>query len=142
MRRFLTGLLSVVIGALSFPAIAAEGLIAADEAYAAAKRGELLIIDVRTPVEWRETGIPEGAKTAEFGASAFVGAVIEAVASDKSRPIAVICRSGNRSTKAADALKANGFSQVLNIREGMSGSSAGPGWLKRGLPISPCPYCR
>ena len=67
MRKFLSGLLSVLIGLLSIPAGAADGLIAADEAYAAAGRGELLIIDVRTPAEWRETGIPEGAKTAEFG---------------------------------------------------------------------------
>jgi hypothetical protein len=89
MRNILSGLLSLVIGALSFPASAAEGQIAADEAYAAAKRGELLIIDVRTPGEWRDTGIPEGAKTADvtspLGLMAFVDAVTEA-AQRRTRP--------------------------------------------------------
>ena len=32
-------------------------------------------------------------------------------------------------------LQANGFTRVFHVREGMAGSSAGPGWLKRGLPI-------
>ena len=145
MRKILSSLLSLVIGALSFHATAADGLITADEAYAATKRGELLIIDVRTPGEWRDTGIPEGAKTADvtspLGLMAFVGAVTEAVASDKARPIAVICRSGNRSTRAKNALEANGFTHVLNIREGMSGSGTGPGWLGRGLPVSVCRTC-
>ncbi|MEI7606066.1 MAG: rhodanese-like domain-containing protein [Rhodospirillaceae bacterium] len=145
MRKILSGLLTLVVGAFSFHATAADGLIAADEAYAAAKRGELLIIDVRTPSEWRDTGIPEGAKTADFnsplGLKAFIDAVTEAVASDKARPIAVICRSGNRSTRAKIALEANGFTHVLNIREGMSGSGAGPGWLGRSLPVAPCRTC-
>ncbi|MEI8397224.1 MAG: rhodanese-like domain-containing protein [Rhodospirillaceae bacterium] len=142
MRKILCRLLAVVVGAFSLPVSAADGRIAADEAYAAAGRGELLIIDVRTPAEWRDTGIPAGSKTAEFGSPAFVGAVADAVLSDKSHPIALICRSGNRSTKAKQALEASGFTHVLNISEGMAGSSAGPGWLKRALPISPCPDCR
>ena len=137
MKRFLTGLLSLVIGVLASPAGAADGLIAADEAFAAAQRGKLLIIDVRTPAEWRESGIPQGAKTAEFGAPDFIARVMDAVGPDKARPVAVICRSGNRSTRAKDALAAAGFTNVLNIKEGMSGGGAGAGWLKRGLPTSP-----
>ena len=59
MRKILSSLLSLVIGAFSFQVTAAEGQIAADEAYTMVKRGELLIIDVRTSGEWRDTGIPE-----------------------------------------------------------------------------------
>lgn len=135
MKRLISCLLSALISAFSLSATATDGQLAADEAYAAAERGEILIIDVRTPAEWRETGIPKGAKAVEFGASNFLDRMVEAVASDRSRPVALICRSGNRSTRAVDTLRTNGFSHVLNIREGMSGGSFGPGWLKRGLPI-------
>lgn len=142
MRKILSSLLSLVIGAFSFQVTAAEGQIAADEAYTMVKRGELLIIDVRTSGEWADTGIPESAKTAEYGSPTFIAAVTEAVSSDRTRPIAVICRSGNRSARARSTLVANGFTHVLDIREGMSGSSFGPGWIKRGLPTSPCLNCQ
>ncbi len=141
MKRLISGLLASLMCAFSVTATATEGQIGADEAYAAFERGELLIIDVRTSAEWRETGIPKGAKTVEFAPVAFQGKVLEIVAANKSQPIALICRSGNRSTKARDALTGSGFTNVLNIKEGMSGSSFGPGWLNRGLPISSCANC-
>jgi rhodanese-related sulfurtransferase len=137
--------MSVLMGIISLPAGATDGVIAADEAYAAAKRGELIIIDVRTSAEWQQTGIPDGAKTADVttpdGLEAFVAAVARAVAGDREARIAVICRSGNRSTKAQAALRNSGFTNVLNIKEGMAGSAAGPGWLGRGLPVSVCRNC-
>jgi hypothetical protein len=27
---------------------------------------------------------------------------------------------------------------VYNVKEGMAGSGAGPGWIKHGLPLEPC----
>ncbi|MEI6558735.1 MAG: rhodanese-like domain-containing protein [Rhodospirillaceae bacterium] len=145
-RRFL-GLISLIIGALSLSAAtAADGLIAADDALAAARRGDLLIIDVRTPAEWRQTGIAEPAKTADFsgpgGIAAFVAQVAAITGGDLARPIAVICRSGNRSARAAAALRANGFTAVSDIGEGMAGGSHGPGWLARSLPVTTCPTCQ
>ena len=38
-------------------------------------------------------------------------------------------------------LKAQGYTQVYNVREGMAGSNAGPGWLARKLPVEPCSTC-
>jgi hypothetical protein len=32
-------------------------------------------------------------------------------------------------------LKKAGFTQILDVPEGMQGSGAGPGWLSRGLPF-------
>jgi rhodanese-related sulfurtransferase len=49
--------------------------------------------------------------------------------------VALICARGNRSIRAQQALRDAGFKRVLNIREGMLGSSYGRGWLKRGLPL-------
>ena len=137
--------IGLVMGLISVPSMAADGVIRADEAFAAARRGEVLIIDVRTPAEWRQTGIPEGAKAADVssaaGIEAFAVAVTRVVGGDLGKPVALICRSGNRSTQAAETLRAHGFSNVLNIKEGMSGSGDGPGWLRRGLPVVACPDC-
>ena len=39
------------------------------------------------------------------------------------------------------ALQEMGFSRVYNVKEGMSGSGAGPGWVRRGLPVDSCQTC-
>ena len=63
----------------------------------------------------------------------------KAVGGDKTRPIALNCAAGVRSARAARILAAYGFKNIQNVSEGMLGRpDAGPGWLKRGLPVSPC----
>ena len=115
------------------------GLIAADAAYRQAQRQALTIFDVRSPGEWRQTGVPAGARRVTIhdpgGLAGFVAAMMTAVDGDLDRPLAVICARGNRSTRAQKALRAAGFKNVGNIREGMLGSTFGPGWLGRGLPV-------
>ncbi len=111
---------------------------------AEAARGDRLIIDVRTPAEWRRTGIPAGAATADWhqpgGPDAFIREVL-AKAGGRERPVAVICASGWRSAHARAALQAAGFTDVSDVPEGMMGGRHGPGWLARGLPRTPCPDC-
>jgi rhodanese-related sulfurtransferase len=38
-------------------------------------------------------------------------------------------------------LQEMGFSRVYNVKEGMAGSGAGPGWVRRGLPVERCQTC-
>jgi hypothetical protein len=38
-------------------------------------------------------------------------------------------------------LRAAGFTQIYNIKEGMVGSAAGPGWIRQGLPVEACVRC-
>lgn len=60
-------------------------------------------------------------------------------------PVILICRSGKRSLDAAEALLADGFTQVFNVLEGFEGelddhhhrSTAG-GWRHHGLPWEQC----
>lgn len=115
------------------------------EARAQAKAGKIMLIDVRTPDEWRETGVAPGATPINLyhpgGAEGFVKEVIARVGAKRDTPIAFICRSGNRSSQAQRLLAAQGFTNVYNVREGMSGSAAGPGWLKSGLPVEACKVC-
>ena len=86
-----------------------------DEARTLAAQGELTIIDIRLPVEWERTGVPEGALA-----------------------IALICARGHRSAFARQWLLQSGFTNVCDISEGMIGGEHGPGWLARDLPTEPC----
>jgi rhodanese-related sulfurtransferase len=120
----------------------AEPDLAAPDAAVKVQAGQMTLIDIRTPGEWKETGIAKGAKLVNMlhpqGAPGFVGSLLEKVNGDRSAPIALICRTGNRTTQVQRYLQSQGFTQVFNIKEGMAGSGAGPGWIKRGLPVEPC----
>ena len=128
---------------LSWSAYAQE--MSASEALEAAQAGKVTLIDIRTPPEWKQSGVPAGAQRINVahpqGAAGFLSEVTTAVGGDKNAPIALICRTGNRTTVAQKFLKAQGFTQVYNVKEGMAGSSAGPGWLARKLPTDACATC-
>ncbi len=109
------------------------------EANASAQAGALILIDIRQPQEWRQTGVATPARTISMhdpgGPNGFLNAIIQAVGGDRARPIALICASGVRSTWAQRFLAARGFRQVYNVKEGMLGTGARPGWIRRGLPV-------
>lgn len=100
--------------------------------------GGAQLIDVREAAEWSETGVAEGAATISVSRPDFVEAVIAQVGGDRSRPVALICRSGGRSSKAAERLAAAGFTRIVNVSDGMLGR--GPearGWIAAGRPVKP-----
>ena len=108
--------------------------------------GEMTLIDVRSPAEWRKTGVARGSTPVTIhrpgGMAGFVAATARAVDGDRDRPVAVICATGRRSTLAAEALREAGFANVLNVREGMMGNRTdGPGWIGRKLPVEDCTSC-
>ncbi|WP_242463837.1 rhodanese-like domain-containing protein [Thiococcus pfennigii] len=119
--------------------------LSAPEALERAQRGELIIVDVRTPGEWRRTGVGAGALELNMiqsrGGEEFIEKLLEQVGGNMDTPIALICRTGNRSGNVQRLLLENGFTEVYNVREGMAGSGAGPGWLERGLPVEDCRSC-
>lgn len=138
-RQMLPVLLSSL---LSSYALAAPDL-SAPEALAAIQTGTLRIIDIRTPAEWQETGTVPGAGRVDFyrGPEVLTRYILDEVKGDKNAPIALICRTGNRTTHAQKYLQSLGFTRIYNVKEGMKGSAAGPGWLKRGLPLQDCRSC-
>lgn len=121
--------------ALAPLSVNAADALAPHEAAALATKRAALLVDVRSPAEWAETGIPAGARTVSWGRPDFVQRMLELVAGDRNAPLVLICRSGNRSTKAMAALRDSGFTHVAHIPEGMAGGPNGPGWLARGLPV-------
>lgn len=112
-------------------------LMSAAEAHRKALAGELVFVDVRTPQEWRETGVPASALPISMhqDPQKLLAALDKATAGDKSKPLAIICRTGNRTTALQAELKKAGYSQVINVAEGVAGGPFGKGWVKSGLPV-------
>ena len=106
----------------------------AETAFQRAGSGDLLLVDIRQPEEWADTGSPAGGHRLDLRSPDFLDRLATLTKGDRSRPIALICATGGRSARTAQALTEAGFTNVLDVSEGMHGSSAGPGWLARGLP--------
>lgn len=150
LPSFILSLLACAVLTVAAPAapsaVQAGNIVSAPTALAATAKGDVTLVDVRSRQEWRQTGVATGAKMVTIhnrnGIKAFVAEMVKAVGGDKSRPVALICAAGVRSARAEKILIAAGFSNLQNVSEGMLGRpDAGPGWLKRGLPVTPCPEC-
>jgi rhodanese-related sulfurtransferase len=89
------------------------------------RRDEVQILDVREPYEW-EAGRIEGAIHVPLN-DLMAGKGQDQL--DQNKPVAVVCRSGNRSELASLMLKARGF-DAYNIRDGMEA------WDREGLPYT------
>lgn len=109
------------------------------QAHTRAKAGDLVLVDVRRPSEWRASGVPASghAITMHQNGRRFLSQLLEAAGGDKSRPLALICATGGRTTWLQARLRKAGFTNLYNVTEGMKGSRFGAGWLKKGLPIRP-----
>lgn len=132
--------LALVLSPLALPAVAQQ---TAQQATAfetvssetfSRKPVKPLLIDVREPGEWADTGMPAESRGVSISRADFVAAVLAEVGGDMTRPVAVICKSGSRSVRAADQLAKAGFTSVTNVGDGMMGrEGVGKGWLAAGL---------
>jgi rhodanese-related sulfurtransferase len=86
--------------------------------------GEVQLVDCREQYEW-DAGRVEEALHIPLNAI-MAGTGTDDL--DRSKPIAVICRSGNRSELAATMLQARGF-EAYNVEGGMEA------WAREGLPF-------
>ncbi len=114
------------------------GTIGVKEAFKRAAEGSIVLVDIRLPSEWRQTGIGVNAKAITMHQSIykFVDALKKAAGAEK-RPIELICAEGVRSSAMQNMLKQYGFKGVIDVHEGMMGGTEGPGWIKAGLPVRP-----
>lgn len=116
---------------------AAGGELTVRQAKDMAARGEVLLIDIRSRNEWRQSGVAPEAATISMHEDGFYARLDEAVKGDHGRPIAVICASGGRSTMMQARLLARGYTNVSDVPAGMTGGPHGPGWIASGLPVVP-----
>jgi len=84
-----------------------------------------LLLDVRQPGEYAEVHV-ESAKLIPLGD---LGSRMKELAAYKDKPVVVMCRSGRRSARAVEALKEAGFTQVSNIKGGITA------WENEGLDV-------
>lgn len=134
-RILLTGAgAAVVATGLGATSSLAQSVMTPPELLEAVRKGSVLLVDVRRPDEWQATGIAEGAVPIDLRRRDFVDAVVAARAS-KTQPVVVICARGVRSRRMTRRLTKAGVVPIIDVPEGMLGSSAGPGWIRRGLPI-------
>jgi rhodanese-related sulfurtransferase len=92
------------------------------------------LFDVRRPEEWQETGVVAGSQRLTFVDASgrvspgFIESLTDAVPTDQ--PIALICRTGNRTDVLARHLvERMGYSRVYNVRDGITG------WIGEGRPV-------
>lgn len=141
-------LIGMIGGALAMAVVLFASFARAEPAIASISADELsqmlpqgvTVIDVRRPDEWRATGIIEGSHLiTAFDAQGrpnprFLNEVMAAV--DRDAPVALICRSGNRSGVAARFLAEEaGFDKVYNVTGGIRQ------WRDQGGPVMPCASC-
>ncbi|MFL4468544.1 rhodanese-like domain-containing protein [Tateyamaria armeniaca] len=112
-----------------------DGTLSVPDAHKAAVSGTALLIDIRRPDEWQRTGVGEGAIALDMRRDDFTEALLAQTEGRTDAAIALICARGVRSRGLTRRLTSAGFTNIIDVPEGMLGSGAGPGWLKRGLPV-------
>lgn len=83
------------------------------------------LVDIRLPEEWAETGvITNSKKITLFDARGNVNpnflAEVQTITT-KDKPIALICRTGNRTRAGSQMLVQSGYKQVYNVTNGIKG---------------------
>ncbi|MDD9910576.1 MAG: rhodanese-like domain-containing protein [Ahrensia sp.] len=109
--------------------------LSVQQAHWAASKGEIILIDIRRPDEWKTTGIAASALPLDMRRDDFTQQLGMLVDGNKNAAVALICARGVRSAGLANRLQEAGFTRIMDVPEGMFGSAAGPGWLQSGLPL-------
>lgn len=87
-------------------------------------QGEVLMIDVRTDVEFAQGAI-QGSKHLPLHMLPLMADQLE-----QTKPVVMICRSGARSAQACSFLAQKGFDNVYNLRGGVMA------WAQAGLALA------
>jgi rhodanese-related sulfurtransferase len=80
--------------------------------------GNTLLVDIRTPQEWAQTGVVEGALLVTYAdADSFLAAVTPHL--KEGQTLSLICRSGNRTSRASRQIAAKTDRQIVDVAGGM-----------------------
>ncbi len=90
-------------------------------------KGDVVLIDVRTPAEFTESRI-EGATNLNLQDPSFEKWLDSL---DQTKEYALYCAGGGRSSRAASLMKDKGFRQVNDLNGGLKA------WKEKGLPVVP-----
>ncbi len=94
----------------------------------------ITLVDIRRPEEWRQTGVIKGShKITLFDSNGRVmpdfQEKFEAI-TDPDEPVALICRTGNRTAVASKMLSQQlGYKKIYNVERGITD------WIRKGNPV-------
>ena len=91
------------------------------------ENGTIDLIDVRTPVEFREVHAAEARNVPLDRLDP--AAVMQARNGHQNQPLYVLCRSGSRGRQACEKFVAAGYTNVVNVEGGTLA------WVENGLPV-------
>jgi len=132
-RLFVAGVSTAILS--PFFAMAQGAALTATQAYNGLQAGSLILIDVRRPDEWLETGVAPGAWLLDMQDENFVAYVTAVLDRNPDRDVAIICRTGNRTGRLMQFFAENEMTRIQDVSEGMVGGPRGTGWIKSGLPV-------
>lgn len=98
--------------------------------------GEMILLDIRRPREWAQTGVAQGAWPVSMHDRDFPDHLRAILAQHDPSDIALICATGGRTAYITDILEQNGIAGVADVSEGMFGNGTNAGWIARGLPVT------
>ena len=124
--KYLYLLLTLILFVLSLKGIAAVDNLTSEQLLVAQKEG-VVIIDIRTPEEWKQQGtIPNTSKIMFFDQNRkpltndFMSE-FQKVVTSKDQAFVLVCRSGNRTGRVAKYLHDNlGYTNVAHLEKGMN----------------------
>lgn len=97
---------------------------------------ELVLVDIRRPEEWAETGIADIAIEIDMRSPEFLPRIRQLQQANPGKAIGFICAVGSRSAALARWFTRQGQSHFVDVSAGMIGRN---GWLANGLPVRPAP---
>ena len=135
-RRFPAVIALLAAGLLAGPA-RAEVIDIDNAELARLAAGGVPVVDIRTPGEWKSSGVIAGSRLLSFFNEKSEANPAQWLASAKGfakpgQPVILICRSGNRTRAATRFLSEQaGYTTVYNVTNGMNG------WLAEKRPVVP-----
>jgi rhodanese-related sulfurtransferase len=94
--------------------------------------GTLVLIDIRTPGEWADTGVPQGAIRLDAEGAGFEVRLAGIRLDNPGKRIALIDRTGGLAVSVQRHLSGRGWRDLIAVRGGMLGPE---GWLAEKLPV-------
>ena len=110
---------------LQSPTAADPDAVSLDFARAEHEAGRVVLIDIREPME-HANGVAAGAKLLPMRQ---LGARLNEIPVDPSKPVLLICNTQNRSSATLRMLREKGYAHVRYVQGGMSE------WARRGWPM-------
>lgn len=127
--------LFTLAGFMAAPMAHADTTLTPEQALTGMQDDTLILIDVRRPEEWQQTGVAKGAWLLDMTDKKFGARLMAVRELNPNHQVAIICRTGNRTGHIMKVLAENGIHDVLDVSAGMAGGPRGKGWIPSGLPI-------